>query len=80
MPEASRLSLAPLSLSDETPAERLARIRRQRGFTQSELGKTGLIQTLVSDYKRRKLRLKADMVVRTIDTLLENAALESVRP
>ena len=128
MPKASRLPLAPLPTSDETPGERLARIRRERGFTQRELAdKTGLIQTLVSDYERGKLRLNADMILRfaialevstdellqpggpktarkpsrkvlrrleqiealperqqmtllrTIDTLLENAALKSVR-
>lgn len=34
-------------------------------FTQVELAdKTGLVQTLVSDYERGKLRLNADMIVR----------------
>ena len=65
MPRASTLSLAPLPFSDETPGERLARIRRERGFTQKELAdKTGLIQTLVSDYERGKLRLNADKILR----------------
>src|SRR5271168_4795034 len=65
MPRASTLSLTPLPPSDETPGERLARIRRERGFTQKELAdKTGLIQTLVSDYERGKLRLNADMILR----------------
>ncbi len=65
MPKASRLKLAPLPATNESPGERLARIRRERGFTQKELAeKTGLIQTLVSDYERGKLRLNADMILR----------------
>ena len=43
MPKASRLSLAPLPHSDETPGGRLARIRRERGFTQNELAENGEI-------------------------------------
>ncbi len=65
MPKASRLQLTPLPATNESPGERLARIRRERGFTQKELAeKTGLIQTLVSDYERGKLRLNADMILR----------------
>lgn len=65
MPKPSKLSLPPLPFSDETPGQRLARIRRERGFTQVELAeKTGLVQTLVSDYERGKLRLNASMIVR----------------
>jgi hypothetical protein len=37
MPKASKLQLMPLPPSDETPGRRLARIRRERGFTQIEL-------------------------------------------
>ena len=55
----------PLPHSDETPGQRLARIRRERGFTQIELAeKTGMVQALVSDYERGKLRLNADMILR----------------
>jgi transcriptional regulator with XRE-family HTH domain len=65
MPKASRLNLTPLPPSEETPGQRLARIRRERGFTQIELAdKTGLVQTLISDYERGKLRLNADMILR----------------
>jgi putative transcriptional regulator len=43
----------------------LARLRKERGYTQAELAtKMGLIQALVSDYERGKLRLHADMVLR----------------
>lgn len=65
MPKPSKLALTPLPHSDETPGQRLARLRRERGFTQVELAeRTGLVQTLVSDYERGKLRLNADMILR----------------
>jgi transcriptional regulator with XRE-family HTH domain len=80
MPKASRLQLAPLPTSDETPGERLARIRKERGFTQKELAdKTGLIQTLVSDYERGKLRLNADMILR-FATALEVSTDDLLQP
>ncbi len=89
MPKASKLRLTPLPPSDETPGQRLARIRRERGFTQIELAeKTGLVQTLVSDYERGKLRLNADMILRfatalevSTDALLQPAGpVESKKP
>ena len=89
MPKASKLTLMPLPPSDETPGQRLARIRRERGFTQIELAeKTGLVQTLVSDYERGKLRLNADMILRfatalevSTDALLQpSGPAESKRP
>jgi transcriptional regulator with XRE-family HTH domain len=89
MPRASKLKLAALPHGDDTPGRRLARIRRERGFTQIELaGKTGLVQTLVSDYERGKLRLNADMILRfalalevSTDALLQPAGpRESTKP
>jgi len=89
MPKASKLQLMPLPPSDETPGQRLARIRRERGFTQIELAeKTGMVQTLVSDYERGKLRLNADMILRfatalevSTDALLQPAGpVESKKP
>jgi transcriptional regulator with XRE-family HTH domain len=89
MPKASKLKLAPLPPSGETTGQRLARIRRERGFTQIELAeRTGLVQTLVSDYERGKLRLKADMILRfaaalevSTDALLQPAGpIESKKP
>lgn len=65
MPRKSRLKLPPLDLGKETPGQRLARLRKERGFTQIELAeKIGLVQTLVSDYERGKLRLNAEMLTR----------------
>lgn len=80
MPKASKLRLAPLPLSDESPGQRLARIRKERGFTQKEIAeKTGLIQTLVSDYERGKLRLNAEMILR-FATALEVSTDDLLQP
>jgi transcriptional regulator with XRE-family HTH domain len=80
MPRASVLNLTPLPHNDEAPGRRLARIRRERGFTQTELaGKTGLIQTLVSDYERGKLRLNADIILR-LATALEVSTDDLLQP
>jgi transcriptional regulator with XRE-family HTH domain len=57
--------VSPRPESDKTPGQRLADIRRERGFTQVELAEmTGMVQTLVSDYERGKLRLNADRILR----------------
>jgi transcriptional regulator with XRE-family HTH domain len=49
----------------ETFGQRLARLRKERGFTQVEIAeRVGIIQALVSDYERDKLRLNAELVVR----------------
>jgi transcriptional regulator with XRE-family HTH domain len=88
MPKASKLKLMPLPPSDETPGQRLARIRRERGFTQIELAeKTGLVQALVPDYERGKLRLNGDMILRfatalevSTDSLHPAGPVESKKP
>lgn len=65
MPRKSRLKLPPLDLGKETFGERLARLRKEHGFTQVELAeKVGIIQVLVSDYERDRIRMHAEMVVR----------------
>jgi transcriptional regulator with XRE-family HTH domain len=54
----------------ETLGLRLARIRKEHGLTQQQLAeRTGLIQVLISDYERGKLRLNAEMAVRFADVL-----------
>jgi transcriptional regulator with XRE-family HTH domain len=58
--------------------QRLARLRKERGYTQVDLAKKiGIIQTLISDYELDKLRLSAEMAVRyamaldiTVDDLI----------
>jgi transcriptional regulator with XRE-family HTH domain len=65
MPRRSRLQLPPISNSDETIGRRLARIRKEQGYTQIELAeRIGIIQALISDYEREKLRLNAEMLAR----------------
>jgi transcriptional regulator with XRE-family HTH domain len=79
MPRVSRLKLAPLDPSGESIGQRVARIRKQRGFTQSELAeRIGIIQTIVSAIETGALKLSADMAVRfaralecTTDELLQ---------
>ena len=64
----------------ETPGERLARLRKERGWTQVELAeRLGTTQTLLSDYERGKLRLNADMIVRLANAL-ETTTDELLQP
>jgi len=69
MPPKSRFKLPPLTLDQDHPEEslgqRLARLRKERGFTQVELAKkVGIIQVLVSDYERDRIRMHAEIVAR----------------
>jgi transcriptional regulator with XRE-family HTH domain len=64
----------------ELPRERLARLRRERGWTQIELAeRVGITQRLVSDYERGRLRLNADVVVRLANAL-ETSTDELLQP
>jgi len=70
MPRVSKLKLPPLNLGKETIGKRIARLRKERGYTQVELAeKMSIIQTLISDYERDKLRLHAEMVIRLAQAL-----------
>ena len=66
MPQRSKLKLPPLPLTtDETPGQRLSRLRKERGLTQVQLAdQTGLTQGLVTSYERGRLRMHAEMVAR----------------
>jgi transcriptional regulator with XRE-family HTH domain len=65
MPPRSRLKLPPLDLGRETLGQRVARLRKDRGYTQVELAeKIGIIQEIVSNYERDRLRMHAEMVAR----------------
>jgi transcriptional regulator with XRE-family HTH domain len=80
MPKKSKLKLMPVDFDKETLGHRLARIRKERGLTQKDVAeRTGLIQTLVSDYERGRLRLAADMIVR-FAVALEITTDELLRP
>lgn len=64
----------------ELPRERLARLRKERGWTQVELAeRVGITQRLVSDYERGRLRLNADIVVRFANAL-ETSTDELLQP
>lgn len=74
MPRRSKLKLPPLNLGKETVGQRLARLRKERGYTQKELAeKMGIIQVLISDYERDMLRLHAEMLTRFARALDVNA-------
>jgi transcriptional regulator with XRE-family HTH domain len=67
MPQKSKFSLPPLpsATQDESVGRRIARLRKERGYTQLELAeRIGINQVLVSDYERDRLRLTAEMAVR----------------
>jgi transcriptional regulator with XRE-family HTH domain len=70
MPGRSRLKLPPLNIGKETIGQRIAQLRKERGYTQAELSeKMGIIQPLISDYELDKLRLHAEMVIRVAQAL-----------
>ena len=66
MPRKSRLKLPPLDLATDEPlGQRLARLRKERGYTQLELsGKTGVLRELISDYERGRLRPNYEIIIR----------------
>ena len=65
MPQKSKLDLPPIDLGEESIGERIATIRKQKGFTQKILAeKMGLLNYLISDYERGRRRLYDEMVAR----------------
>ncbi len=70
MPKKSKKRAQADSGGAETIGQRLARLRRERGLTQVMLAdRVGIIQALVSDYERDKLRLNPEMTVRLAQAL-----------
>ena len=64
----------------ETIGQRMARLRKERGFTQVELAaKLGIIQSLVSDYETDRLRLPSELAVR-IAVALDISTDDILRP
>ena len=83
MARPSRLKLPRLPAAsiegDESLGERLARFRKERGFTQVELAQCmGITQALITDYERDKLRPYAEMVVRFALALALGLATDEV--
>ena len=82
MPQVSKLKLPPINLGGETLGRRIARVRKERGYTQVELaGRIGVIQSIVSAIERDERKLSAEMAIRfalaldaTLDELLGPAA------
>lgn len=64
MPQISKIKLPSLDLGSETLGQRIARIRKERGYTQVELAdKIGTIRYLISDYERDKRRPNYEMII-----------------
>ncbi len=58
------------SSTPESLGQRLARLRKERGFTQVELARRmGIIQVLISDYEHEKIRPNPDIIVRFAQAL-----------
>lgn len=58
----------------ETIAERVARMRREKGITQVEMSDLlGVSQSVVSDYERGALRLHGELIARVAEILAVSA-------
>ncbi len=65
MARKSTLKLPPIDLGDETIGQRIARLRKERGFSQQALAKKmGLVRVLISDYEKGRIRPYPEMVAR----------------
>ncbi len=82
MSSKNKTTQPPMMIGNETFGQRLARLRKAKGFTQVELAeKLGIIQVLVSDYERDKLRPYHEMIVRFAKTLnISTDELLGVKP
>ena len=79
MPRVSKLKLPPLD-SGGDHRQRVARLRKERGYTQTELAeRIGIIQTIVSAIETGTLKLTAEMAVR-FALALEVSTDELLRP
>ena len=65
MPKRATISKPPLNYEGETVGQRLARVRKERGFTQVELAEQlGSRQSLITAYETDRRALSAEMAVR----------------
>ncbi len=70
MPQKSRFKLSPLKLGKESLGQRIARLRKEKGFTQQDLAeRIGIVQALISEYERDKRRPNYEMIIRLSMTL-----------
>ena len=80
MPKRATITKPPLDYDGETIGQRLARLRKQRGYTQVELAeKTGSRQVLISAYETDRIALSAEMAVR-LAVALEVSTDELLHP
>jgi transcriptional regulator with XRE-family HTH domain len=88
MPRKSNIKLPPIDLGQESIGQRIARLRKERGYSQQALAKKmGIVRVLVSDYEKGRLRPHPEMVARfalvfgvTADELIGLKACESDDP
>ena len=72
--------MPPLDYDGETVGQRLARLRKQHGYTQVELAeKMGSRQVLISAYETDRIALSAEMAVR-LAVALEVSTDELLHP
>ena len=65
MPRKSKLKLPPLDLGSESLGQRIARLRKEKGYTQDDLAKKiGIVRGLISDYERERMRPHYEMIIR----------------
>ena len=65
MPKRANIAKPPLDYGGESIGQRLARLRKERGYTQVELAEhLGTRQSLITAYETDRRALSAEMVVR----------------
>jgi transcriptional regulator with XRE-family HTH domain len=75
MPQKQTFKLPPLNLGNETLGQRIARLRKAKGYTQTDLAKElsqgepsereiRNIRVLISDYERNRIRPNYEMIIR----------------
>ena len=66
----SKFILPPLEIGSKDLGKHLANLRKKKGYTQVELAKKlGVIQVIISDYERNRVRLHPDMIIRLSQAL-----------
>ena len=64
MPQVSKYKLPTLNFSKETLGQRIARLRKESGYTQAELAdKISINRVLISDYERDRIRPHYEMII-----------------
>ena len=65
MPRVPKYKLHPVNLSEEPLGKRIARLRKESGYTQADLAeRIGINRVLISDYERNRIRPHYEMIIR----------------